>query len=429
MRSIVLIFFYWSPTNDCINPTYKSINIFTPNISPVTVLQWVNTDWSQNTKTDMVDFYQRQYSKRLTFEDDATVKYNCHSWAWAGGTTYWMNTPEEKKYFSSTDQSYIPTTSTLIATKVWFGSADHSANTTSSSGYFSSKWGAAPRFTHAINDCPYSTASLTYFIRTPTITGPKDVCTSYCPQTFTVTNAPAGFTWDKSSNITLSGSGTSVTAYAPGGGYSGWISVNYNGTELVRHNLVISSSAPVFDYIDGPTEIEPGSLSHYYEAHFTYGPVPSYYEWEITGAPSSWYAPVANGYGSIWLCVFYPATYYIYVTGHNSCGNDTGQLTVEAYYEQKKSSYSFPNPASDILNIAISQEEVDRVKSVQQKGKDANFDIRLIDLFGVLKRSETTSEAGIVQLNVSGLQNGNYFLFISDGVSRRPVVEKIVVKH
>ena len=49
--------------------------------------------------------------------------------------------------------------------------------------------------------------------------------------------------------------------------------------------------------------------------------------------------------------------------------------------------------------------------------------------FGVLKRSETTSEAGIVQLNVSGLPNGNYFLFISDGVSKRPVVEKIVVKH
>ena len=136
----------WPRTYDLITVKYSSDTVYTPNNSPVIVMRWKSGDWTSNTKSDMVSYYQSKYSNRLTFESEATVKYNCHTWVWAGGTTYWMDPPEQKKYFSSTDRSYVPTTNTDVATKVWYGGnpgtdADHSANTTSTSDYFSSKWG------------------------------------------------------------------------------------------------------------------------------------------------------------------------------------------------------------------------------------------------------------------------------------------------
>jgi len=268
---------------------------------------------------------------------------------------------------------------------------------------------------------------LAKFLLSPTITGPPDVCT-YCPQQFTVTNAPAGFTWGKSSNITLSGSGNSVTAYAPVGGSDGWISINYNGMELVRQYLTVSAGAPVFDYIEGPAQLEPGSSSHYYQAHFNQH-LPTYYDWEVYGAPSSWYGLSMNGYSGISLCFFNPATYSVYVTGFNACDYDSGYMDVAAYYEQKQSYKYYPNPASDILTIEIDQQAVDNAKAQKKTSGDQFFDIRLFDIFGVMQRYKTTNKAGNVEIDVSGLPNGIYFLNLHDGVSKMPMREQDVVKH
>ena len=102
-------------------PTITSISISTPNKTSVTVYQWVNTDWTSTIKNDINNYYRGYYNNRITFEAEATVKYNCHSWAWAGSTTCWMPSSQEQKYFSSTDQSYILTTNAALATKVWYG--------------------------------------------------------------------------------------------------------------------------------------------------------------------------------------------------------------------------------------------------------------------------------------------------------------------
>ena len=62
--------------------------IYTPNNSPVSVSKWKNTDWSQNTKNDYIGYCQTRWGggNRLIFESEATVKYNCHAYAWDGNT-------------------------------------------------------------------------------------------------------------------------------------------------------------------------------------------------------------------------------------------------------------------------------------------------------------------------------------------------------
>ncbi|MDR2928302.1 MAG: T9SS type A sorting domain-containing protein [Cytophagaceae bacterium] len=74
----------------------------------------------------------------------------------------------------------------------------------------------------------------------------------------------------------------------------------------------------------------------------------------------------------------------------------------------------YPNPVSDILNIDIAG--------------GAASDIRLYDSYGVLLRQQKTG-GGTVQLNVSNLPNGLYYLHIYDGINKMPEVRQIMVKH
>ena len=122
-----------------------------------------------------------------------------------------MDMPQEQKYFSSTDQSYVQVANATLATKVWyggtnyFGGSDHSTITTSTSGYFSSKWGPGPRFKHAIADSPYSTSSLTYYIG-QTITGPSSVSCGQTVQYYMPSIPGATYEWS-------SQTGTMICAY------------------------------------------------------------------------------------------------------------------------------------------------------------------------------------------------------------------------
>ena len=99
------------------------------------------------------------YGGRITFEAEATGKYNCHAYAWAN-TNVWIQPPEQKKYW--TDHSYVELNNSTGATKVSYGSVDHSAVTTSTANYFSSKWSGGPQFKHSINDSPYLPTDLHY---------------------------------------------------------------------------------------------------------------------------------------------------------------------------------------------------------------------------------------------------------------------------
>ena len=59
---------------------YKSITIYTPNNSPVSVDQWVSGDWDISAKNDLKSYWETQYPG-IIFEAEATIKYNCHAYA------------------------------------------------------------------------------------------------------------------------------------------------------------------------------------------------------------------------------------------------------------------------------------------------------------------------------------------------------------
>jgi len=266
----------------------------------------------------------------------------------------------------------------------------------------------------------------------PTITGPSEFCYGQTG-TYSVSNAPAGFTWGKSSNLTITGSGNSVSVSATSAG-TGWLSINSGTTELVRYNVTVPSAAPVFNYISGPEYVTPGSSTYSYYTSFS-GGIPSVYEWTIAGAPSNYYTYYAYN-GSLDICFFQEASYDFYVAASNACGCGIGHLYVYAYYKQNYNFY--PNPASSVLNIDIDQETVEKraqAQAIQQNTANIKsvktepvYDIRLYNHHGHLLR-HATSHGSRVQLNVAHLHNGIYYLHIYNGISEKPEIHQIMVKH
>ena len=96
---------------------------------------------------------------------DASRTYNCHAYAWhisEGGTIVWIN--DERAYWA--DGSYVPVDSEDLATKVSYGATYHSAVTTTTTGYYTSKWGQFPLMYHEALECPYvDAAQLSYFVK------------------------------------------------------------------------------------------------------------------------------------------------------------------------------------------------------------------------------------------------------------------------
>jgi hypothetical protein len=88
--------------------------------------------------------------------------------------------------------------------------------------------------------------------------------------------------------------------------------------------------------------------------------------------------------------------------------------------------FAYPNPADKILIIDLNA----FVAAKPSLSSNAHFtyDIRLYDGMGSMLRQQ---KAGIstVQLNVSSLPNGMYYLHIYDGVNSTPSMTKIVVHH
>jgi hypothetical protein len=133
--------------------------------------------------------------------------------------------------------------------------------------------------------------------------------------------------------------------------------------------------------------------------------------------------------------------YQLSLAAFNACGHSLGYpatLDIDVagtgyYYSSCASSY--PNPASNILNIEIDQQAISRVKALEQTttgGKqlkiDPAYDIRLYDGQGNLLRNAKT-KGGTVQFNVANLANGIYYLHIYDGTGNKPEMRQIVVEH
>ena len=263
--------------------------------------------------------------------------------------------------------------------------------------------------TKAITPCP------------PTISGPTLICRN--GESYTASYFLAGFTWDKSYNLSISGSGTSISVITTNTNYTsgelGWISIkNSDGTELVKKEIWIGY--PDVE-IDGP---DYGSYGRYTAV---YNPLsnPNFYWYVNVPYPNTY---TLYSYGSYADIYFHnSATYEVTLNACNNCGcSPTEYKYVSGYAKGASPSpfITYPNPVDDILTIEIDEQDTQQ----QVKAANITYDIRLYDVFGTLRR-QTTTKNNSTQINVSDLPNGFYYLHIYDGVSDKPDMRTIVVKH
>jgi hypothetical protein len=144
---------------------------------------------------------------------------------------------------------------------------------------------------------------------------------------------------------------------------------------------------------------------------------PTSYDWALS--PMNW--SYLNNYG-YWASVnFNPSGYYtLSCRAINACGHGPYSY----FYANVQDRYkSFPNPANDVLNI-----ELGNASGEKSQSASLTYDVRLLDAQGNLLRQQTT-KGGTVELNVSNLPDGVYYLHIYDGVNSAPEMQQILVQH
>ncbi|MDR1895619.1 MAG: M4 family metallopeptidase [Prevotellaceae bacterium] len=271
------------------------------------------------------------------------------------------------------------------------------------------------------------------------ISGPSSICPN-TNATFTATNAPANFTWGKSSNLTLvSSSGNTATFTTSSTTGTGWVSIKQGGTELASHSFDIGTKA-------GSISLPRGISCHCTVSSVVAG---NTYQFFARGVDDSedvfWELDRPDGYisihvGSSPLISFGTAGIYtLRMRWIGACGYSPYVSRI-INVEENWGGYSYlaasayPNPVSDILNIEIEENTAvisDTVSSGRAisgaVAKTSVFDVSLYTILGSRVR-RTTVQSGKTTIDVSGLPNGVYILNISDGVNE-PVVKKIVVAH
>jgi len=260
---------------------------------------------------------------------------------------------------------------------------------------------------------------------------------------FTLYNPPASYSWTCSNNLTPgSASGDTKSFTANNYGYA-WVAVYSGSTQVAKYDFYIYNYAPSISYIDGPDYVfynPNGSSSPSTDENYTVvlsnTVAPPYsYSWGMEGDPS-YYSLSQNGNTvTVSFKIDFDWSFKLYVNAYNSYGSDYAAKYITFKGSQKSGTAPkvYPNPVYDILNVEIDQAMIDKVKALQQNsGKSFNadpvFDIRFYNGQNVLLRKQF-SKGGTVQFNVSGLPDGIYYLHIYDGLSVKPEMFSVIVRH
>lgn len=136
---------------------YDSIGtVKTPNGSSVSVIIRTGVDTAYNNRAAVKRSIEKNYPG-VSVVGDATIKYNCHAYAWAGSTSVWMNDPS--KYWGDGSYKLKSTDSpSAVGQKAYYpGSGnEHSGNVVRKSGnQIRSKWGEQSVVEHSVGNCPY----------------------------------------------------------------------------------------------------------------------------------------------------------------------------------------------------------------------------------------------------------------------------------
>jgi len=255
---------------------------------------------------------------------------------------------------------------------------------------------------------------------TISISGPASICKG-SSTSFSVTNAPAGFTWSCSSNLSLSSTTNStITVYGNSSG-EGWLEI-FLGSVSLKYQVVTVSGVSIV----GPTNVKMNG-EYYASISGCTNPNNNNFIWDVipvTTSPGS-YSTYYFGYNNCNLGVNFSQEGYYDIRSeiNTSCGTQVSYLRV--YAKPSKGVVSgifYPNPVDDILYV-----DLDKIENIQNN-TSINYDIRLYDGLGNVLR-QASAKNGIVQFNVSKLIDGIYFLHINNGVSQTHDVHKVIIQH
>ena len=411
----------------------QTTTVYTPKGTAVTA-----TLRSEYTASQISQITQQTASQwpNATVVVNASNQYNCHTYAWhltEGNTNkVWITTPEDDKYWN--DGSFIRVCLEGDATKVSYASDDHSAVRSLQSaplGRYDSKWGNLTVMRHAPDYTPYNSSNRHYYKGTK-ITGPATICSSTSDVVYTTAATAitgATYTWTKSSNILLNGSGSGILARAVAGASGpGWIEVlittpcGTSATARINVQVGVYSSSQIT--VSGQVAVCPGG-QYWYSA----SPTGTSYSWTF---PSGWNVMSQSG-NQIALSVpsSSPSGGAVRVSITNACGASTFSgitvfpMSCGGFLSNNENFVIYPNPTSDQLTVASIAENNRAVEVVSPQSNDGsnNFSVTLYnDVHQAVRTGSSLN--GNIEIKTSGLPKGVYYLEINSkhGVETKRVI-------
>lgn len=382
---------------------------------------------SSTEKNNIYNYIQDNYPN-ATRLGEATVTYNCHSYAWnitCGGPTCWVNSEANNVNISInwSDGSYIET-SENSAEKIFYYNGDHSAVVSSVSGMYESKWGAWPLMRHAPGYGPkdYNMNDRRYYKRNipgTIFTGPS-LLNKTGTTTISLANSmgtPHYYSWSCSSNLEIvSSTATSITV-SPKSNKSGWIKMNNHNKELEFKTWY---GTPVLE-ISGESRVPNGEYANF-RAEYDFASSPTAFEWILN--PLNGNTLYGENSANLDIAFYNAGTYQLVVRATNAHG--VGEYCVKGitvYDNTYSKTQIYPNPVSDILNINLQSD-----KQINSGANEGYYIINLFNGLGSLVKQVST-KGDKTQINVSNLPNGYYYLHIYFGENKKPEIHKVIVKH
>ncbi|MDR1197433.1 MAG: zinc-dependent metalloprotease [Prevotellaceae bacterium] len=120
-----------------------------------------------------------------------------------------------------------------------------------------------------------------------TISGLSAIC-SGASATYTVNNAPSGFTWSCSSNLTLTSTSGNTATFSNNNTGNAWVSIKVGNIDIVKYNVWLGEPA-IPEITDIRHTTTNGSIATYsfLAGNLTSGHTPYSSEWKVSGLLSS----------------------------------------------------------------------------------------------------------------------------------------------
>jgi hypothetical protein len=167
MSNILLLFFFVLCITDIAWTGGHPTTIYTPKGTSVPAA-YILDEMGAEEIVYFDNVYRNAYQNAI-FISSSSSTYNCHGYAWymsEGGSNVFIGLgtdTAEDIYWK--DGSYIEAHNEFPGEKVSYVNDNHSAVTTSTPGWFISKWSEGPLMKHASNDCPFNSSSLKYYVK------------------------------------------------------------------------------------------------------------------------------------------------------------------------------------------------------------------------------------------------------------------------